>query len=339
MTGCMHQILQLEPSPFAELAGYTQASLLKRVAVTTRSGCATKASVTAADPTATGPIATFPAPLVLPFDELNFDPDYESQDFKSWQQYKGRNKVSAARHTIYIARVPEITKNVAYMSGWPNVKLHSNTPALQGMAAPSPSIDNFIEYISAFYHGMDVKKLPTRLEWTSWKSNSRNQGSHNIAVPEYVGLQHGEETTRIRTRIPSDHVFSAQLNFNDILDGAIRALPADAYALCLLVDHDIWEDDDDDFCCGRAYGGSRVCVVQTARYYPGLDVHGGIDRAHMWPSSHCKDFIDQICSTEDLKPQRPTQRRVKESRSGPMRKMNEAEVPKGLRGALALEAG
>jgi archaemetzincin len=340
MTECKHRILQFEPSPFAELAGYTQASLIKRVAAATKSGRATKASVTKTDSTATDPIASFPAPLVLPFDDLNFDPDYEGQDFKSWQQYNRRNKVSAARHTIYIARVPDITKDVAYMSGWPNVTLHPKTLAFQGKKASSPNIDNVIEYISAFYHGMDVKELPTRLKWTSWEDNSQNQYGHDIAAPEYVGLKHGDETTRIRTRIPPDLVFSAQLNLNDILDGAIRALPVDAYALCLLVDHDIWEDDDDDFCCGRAYGGSRVCVVQTARYDPGLDVYGGIDRAHMWPLSHCKDFVDQICLTEDMEPQRPTQRQVKESRSGPMRKAVDAAMRKtnGTEGKKAEEA-
>lgn len=320
MTECKHQILQLDPSPFAELAGYTQPSLAKRVAATTKSNRATKASTV----TAKDPVATFPAPLVLPFDDLNFDPDYQTQDFKCWQQYRSRNKISTPRRTIYIARVPEVTKNVTFMSGWPNIKLHPKALAFQGMKAPSPSINYFVEYISAFYHGLDVKELPNRLRWTSWEDGSEYHYSYRTAVPEYVALQHGDETTRIRTRVPPDHVFTAQLNLNDILDAAIRALPDDAYALCLLVDHDMWEDDDDDFCCGRAYGGSRVCVVQTARYNPGLDAHEGIDRSHMWPLSHCKHFVDQICLTEDLEPQRPTQRQTKESRSGPMRKAVDA---------------
>ena len=96
-------------------------------------------------------------------------------------------------------------------------------------------------------------------------------------------------------------------------------LPEDAYAMCLLVDHDIYESEDDDFCCGRAYGGSRVAVVQSARYNPLLDVQEKIDREHMWPLSHCKIFIDTLCAVEDIQAMPPTKLQLASSRSGPMR--------------------
>ena len=63
-------------------------------------------------------------------------------------------------------------------------------------------------------------------------------------------------------------MFKAQLNLNDILDAAISALPEDAYALLLLVQKDLFEEEKDDFCCGRAYGGSRVAVASSARQNP-----------------------------------------------------------------------
>ena len=50
--------------------------------------------------------------------------------------------------------------------------------------------------------------------------------------------------------------FTHQLNLNDLLDAAIDILPDDAYALLMMVEHDMFEDEDDDFVCGRAYGGS-----------------------------------------------------------------------------------
>ncbi|KAF2628229.1 hypothetical protein BU25DRAFT_467612 [Macroventuria anomochaeta] len=184
------------------------------------------------------------------------------------------------------------------MSSWPAPRLHPKTLAFQGMKEPSPNIRSFIKYISVFYHGMTVRELlPKRLKWTSWENSPKS--SHRSSIPEYVALQYGNETTRVRTRKPPGNIFIAQLNLNDILDDAIRAIPDDAYALCLLVDHDMWEEDD-DFCCDRAYGGSRVAVVQTARYNPTLEAKEGIDRAHMWPLSYCKDFVDKICLTEDL---------------------------------------
>ncbi|KAF3044875.1 Archaemetzincin-1 [Didymella keratinophila] len=315
MTRCKHQILQLAPSPFAEHAGYTQSALEDRRVATASRSEAQKATAKINDSS-----STFPAPLVLPYDDLNYDPDYKTQDFTQWHQYKSRNIVTASKQTIYIARVPELTENVNYMHDWTMPSVKSDDYDL-AMRAQSPPIEDFIDYVSAFYHGMHIKELPLQLKWTSWHANRKPHLQRSI--PKYVALQHGEETTRVRTRFPPDGVFQAQLNLNDILDGVMRILPNDAHAICLLVDHDMWEEDD-DFCCGRAYGGSGVAVVQTARYNPALDAQQGIDREHMWPLSHCKAFIDNICLTEDLAPRKPTQRQIRDSRSGLMRRAFDA---------------
>lgn len=232
-----------------------------------------------------------------------------------WVQHATKNKITASKRTIYIARVPEIAANVEYMEGWTVPILNPDGADLL-MRARSPRVQDYVDYISAFCHGMQVKELPLHLKLTSGYA-SRRAHAHRF-IPKYVALQHGEDTTRVRTRIPPDGAFQAQLNLDDILDGAIRILPDDAHAICLLIDHDMWEQDD-DFCCGRAYGGSRVSVVQTARYNPALDAKEGIDREHMWPLSHCKDFVDKLCLTEGLAPQKPTKRQIRESGSGPMR--------------------
>lgn len=99
----------------------------------------------------------------------------------------------------------------------------------------------------------------------------------------------------IRTRPSRDKIFSGQLNLNDLLDVAISILPRDAYALLMLTDHDLNEDEEDDFCCGRAYGGSRVAVVSTARYNPTLDERQHVETEHAWPASHCQTHIDTCC--------------------------------------------
>ncbi|UPX12819.1 uncharacterized protein EKO05_0003355 [Ascochyta rabiei] len=222
---------------------------------------------------------------------------------------------------MYVARVPEITKDVAYMQAW----TVPNKTDFKEKEAQSPNIKSFIDYTSAFYHGLPVKELPIQLKWASWEERAATVRSKSL--PKYIALQHGDGTTRIRTRVPPDATFPAQLNLDDILDGAIRALPKDAHSLLLLVDHDMWEADD-DFCCGRAYGGSRVAVVQTARYNPVLDAKEGVDRAHMWPLSHCKAFVDVLCRTEDFLPKKPTRRQVASSRAGPMRKAVDAAASK-----------
>lgn len=308
MAECKHQVLQLAPSPFASLAGYTQPSLGERIAATGKD----KAGKTSSKKKDLN--STFPAPLVLPFDDLNYDPDASAQDFTDWHKHRTRNKVTASKRAIYIARVPEITERVSYMQAWTVPSLGPDEDL--STRARSPQVEDHIAYLRAFYHGMQVQELLLALKWTSWSTSRKPQPQRSI--PPYVALQHGNESTRIRTRRAPDGVFPAQLNLNDILDAAIRILPADAHALCLVVAHDMWEEDD-DFCCGRAYGGSRVAVVQTARYNPALDGRAGIDTAHMWPLSHCKAFVDRICVTEDLEPRRATQRQVKESGAGALR--------------------
>jgi archaemetzincin len=209
--------------------------------------------------------------------------------------------------------VPNIGKEVAFMRDW-------ITPAIESPTQESPSspdVQLFVDYLKAFYHGMKVQTLETQLQWTTWDKAS--QPRRKAALPKYVALQHDDVRTRIRVRKTPDGAFPAQLNLDDIIDVAIAILPSDAYALMLLVDHDIHEDEDDDFCCGRAYGGSRVAVVQTARYNPALDVREKIDHTHMWPLSHCKTFVDDLCAVEDVVPKKPTKSQILGSKFGPMR--------------------
>jgi archaemetzincin len=56
----------------------------------------------------------------------------------------------------------------------------------------------------------------------------------------------------IRTRATPKGHYTHQLNFDNLLEAAIEILPADAYALIMLIEHDMFEDDDDEFVCGRA---------------------------------------------------------------------------------------
>jgi len=304
---CQHQVLQLDPSPFAVLAGYSQPTVQERAAAATLSDRASK-------PVTVNSNRTYPAPLVLPHDDLNYDPDCPPQSVNSWLGEKSRNKMSAknGRDTLYIGRVPRIGKEVDFMRNW-------TTPKVEGVDAEqgSPDVQLFVDYMAAFYHGLDVKLLDKPLSWTVWGNASQPRRRANL--PKYVGLAHGSACTRIRVRNAPDGTFGAQLNLDDIIDAAIAMLPDNAYALLLLVDHDIHESEEDDFCCGRAYGGSRVAVVQSARYNPSLDVGEGIDWAHMWPFSHCKYFVDKLCAVEEVKARPPTKAQIASSKTGSLR--------------------
>jgi archaemetzincin len=305
---CQHKVLQLEPSPFAPLAGYSQPS-----------HAALASQIKGPKETVT---RTFPAPLVLPHDELNYDPDEPPQSIDEWVKGETRNQMSKQEKTLYVARVPEIGPEVDFMNEWrlPRINATQGEQVINDLQSPETFL--FVDYLKAFYAGMTVKEAPMNLAWTTWDKKSRL--SRKVNVPKYIGLSHNSSKTRVRVRRTPDGVFDAQLNLDDILDTLIETLPSDAYAIVLLVDHDIYESEEDDFCCGRAYGGSRVAVVQTARYNPILDVHAGLDRSHMWPLSHCKDFVDTLCAVEDVEPRRPSSAQTKRSAEGPMRRAVDA---------------
>jgi archaemetzincin len=310
--GCSHAVLQLDPSPFATLAGYTQPTMQKRAAAEATSGRASKTSATKSN-------RWFPPPLVLPHDDLNYDPDCPPQSVNSWLREKARNKMSPedGRDTLYIARVPEIGEKMSFMRDWIVPVLDLDEQENRHLAIPGPDAALFVDYIKAFYYGMHVRTLSEPLQWTNWGNHTQPRRQANLL--KYVGLKHGSQCTRVRVRKAPDGAFAAQLNLEDIIDAATAILPADAYALLLLIDHDIYESEDDDFCCGRAYGGSRVAVVQSARYNPLLDAREKIDRMHMWHLSHCKSFVDELCAVEDMEPLSPTKQQIAASRTGPVK--------------------
>ncbi|KAI0382297.1 hypothetical protein F5Y04DRAFT_253437 [Hypomontagnella monticulosa] len=305
---CPHDAIQLEPSAYAKEAGYNWPGPDRRLAATTKSGrnpLATrgqdanvleKLSQDAADLLSD----VFPGPLVLPEDELACNPKYPPQSFRSWNHEdlrKGR-KPNKKRQTLYVAAAPGVESSVSFMKEWvhPGVGKGGRLSASQRLEPPG--VDDIIKYTEAFYHGMVVKKFPQRLKfvpWTELKKPASQSGD-----TKFVGLQVGNNCTRIRVRPSPDGMFKGQLNLSDLLDVTIEIVPDDAYSIILLVDHDMYEDEEDDFCCGRAYGSDRVAVVTTARYHPALDNHAEIDLAHMWPASHCKAYIDDACAAEGL---------------------------------------
>lgn len=341
LTACNHTALLFEPSPFAELAGFERPEPRARIAATTPSGRAPPAlrGKSSTDTTllkqAQKESQTYPGPLVLPHDALNYDPDGDepAQSFRSWLHEKARNKVTPERRTLYVGAPPRIGEEVSFMKDWtrPNLASSSGPPSKRprtekGTQPPtstsslqSPTADETIAYLRAFYHGLDVKPLPINLRWSPWTAGKGHPKVTPNSVPKYIALSYGAIATRVRARPTPDNAFLAQLNLDDILDAAIAMLPSDAYAMVLFVDHDIYESPDDDFCAGRAYGGSRVSVVQSARYNPLLDATAGITHDHAWPASHCKAYIDSLCAVEDVEAKLPTATETRLSKSGPMR--------------------
>lgn len=297
-TRCEHSKLSLNSSAHANEAGYHRPTSQQRA---TAAGKTKKVFREGWD-------ASFPAPLVLPGDELSMDPRCPPQSLRSWVREKERNEVTAERNIIYVAGAPDVDASVDYVRTWTRPKSTGNMHETNdGIGIATSGVQLIADYLAAFYHGMPVKLLPPTLRFTAWEDNPpKRKKQKTTPTPKerktnHIGLTTATETIRIRTRPLPDGIFAGQLNLNDLLDVAISILPTDAYALLMLVDQDLYEDDDDDFCCGRAYGGSRIAVVGAARYNPVLDERQGVERGHVWPASHCEDYIDK-CSGVIVEP-------------------------------------
>ena len=230
-------------------------------------------------------------------DDLAYDPDYEPQSLRSWIEMDARNEVTKKRNAIYVIAPPEIDPEVDFVRTWASPRTGEGAK-IATETTLYPVMEDIIAYLRAFYTGTTVKALRTRYQFTAWDSPSQTSRSQRRNPHPYIGLTTSSSIVRIRARpTPTTNStftpFSHQLNLNDLLDALIEDLPGDAYAIIMLVAHDLYEGDDDDFCMGRAYGGSRVAVVSMARYDPRLDEAQGIDSEHAWPASHCARFVDE----------------------------------------------
>lgn len=287
---CAHKTLLTSSSSHASTAGYTQLAYPQRVAATTPSGRVAKSK----DNTTEGDSFKFPPPLILPQDDLAIDPTYPPQSFRSWKLGKDRNELTNDRNIIYVVAPPRCNADAAFIQTW--TKHSSSSLNSSDQDIPMPRTEDIKDYLAAFYHGVNVKLLsPTELHFAQWEETQKKHGKKSKTSPSFIALNTSTESVRIRARSTLSGIYSHQLNLNDLLDAAISILPEDAYALLLLVEHDLYEDDDDEFVCGRAYGGSRVAVVSSARYHPNLDAAQGVDREHAWPASHCQAYVELCC--------------------------------------------
>ena len=251
---CNHTTLNFETSIHANEVGFRRPTTQQR---------ATAAGKKMQDPDE-GLGATFPAPLVLPGDDLSFDTRCPPQSLLSWVREKDRNKVTEERHVVYLADSPDTVREVNFVHSWSKPHIKGESASAKSADVSSPDAKHVLDYLKAFYHGMNVKLLPAGLlRFTSWEDTDSKSSKANSSKVRHVGLTTSTETIGIRTRPSKDGVFKSQLNLDDLLETAMSILPDDAYALLMLVEHDLFEDDDDDFCCGRACTSTLPSTLST----------------------------------------------------------------------------
>lgn len=282
---CSHANLVFTPSSNAAIAGYKRQTPLQRAA-------AASDQIVRGNDFAEVDASTFPAPLVLPEDDISLNPNDSPQTLRSWVRGQHRNKVTPERRTVYLAAPPDFESEVAFAQKW------SQPRGARAKAGDRVKVEiqDVLEYLQAFYHGMPVKLLPSPNPTFTNDVDDMEVDPPPKGKPERQTLWLNTQTSAgcigVRSRPTPKGEFSHQLNLGDLLDAAIEILPKDAYAILMLVEHDIHEDEEDEFACGRAYGGSRIAVISTARYNPSLDVKQNIEREHGWPASHCEKYVN-----------------------------------------------
>ncbi|PGH27021.1 hypothetical protein AJ80_01206 [Polytolypa hystricis UAMH7299] len=340
---CTHPTLSSQPSPHpSSTSSYTRPTLQQRLAATTSQKPIDLKSISSKRRRGINPTDdndnnireddeyTFPAPLLLPGDDLTLEEEApeEPQSFYDWLHGEHRNEVTSRRKTIYVAAPPGIVVDddeeggdIAFMNAWSIPQKKQKTSKSKSSSGtsqdiPPPRMEDVLSYIKAFYHGLPVKFLPSdMLNFVPWETNTTSntkRAAKSVASsktkkkkikneePKYIGLTISKaQCIRIRTRAAPDGLFTRQLNLDDLLDAAISSLPRDAYALVMLLQHDLYESADDIFTCGRAYGGSRVAVVSMARYHPNLDGWQNVEREHAWPAAHCEAYMRSCWESEE----------------------------------------
>ncbi|KAK4942288.1 hypothetical protein LTR10_017894 [Elasticomyces elasticus] len=147
-TVCEHSPLTFSSSPTAIASGYRPYS--NRQLLTVATGCTRTTS-----DVFTHDLNAFPAPLVLPGDDIEGDPTYPSQSFREWLDLGVRNHVTSGRNVLYVAAAPDIDSKVEHMQDWQCSDTEPNTPTV-------PGVESIVAYLRAFYHVMEVELLQQR---------------------------------------------------------------------------------------------------------------------------------------------------------------------------------
>ena len=107
-TRCQHAQLRCTPSAHAVQIGHRQYSPQQRA----RASGKRQNDASGDLPT------TFPAPLILPGDELALDPGHPPQSLRAWQGLTDRNAVTQGRKVIYVAEAPVVGAAVEFIEEW-----------------------------------------------------------------------------------------------------------------------------------------------------------------------------------------------------------------------------
>jgi archaemetzincin len=144
----------------------------------------------------------FPAPLVLPADDLSLGPGCSPQSLREWLCEEDRNEASLGKNVIYVATLPDVQASVDFVSSWTH-------PQERVGKVAHPNVQDAIDYLKAFYYGLLVRQLSSqKLSFTAW-STEATKSKVKSPTSHFIGLDTFSECIRIRTRPPADDVIQA----------------------------------------------------------------------------------------------------------------------------------
>ena len=106
---------------------------------------------------------------------------------------------------------------------------------------PGPVWEDVVDYLSTFFHPLELVEYPSVTTISKWSSKSKFLALSTSSSRNAVQLR-----TRPSPDGPETSCYTHQLNLLDILDFAIEILPEDAYTLVIFTAHDLYETDEDD---------------------------------------------------------------------------------------------
>ena len=146
---CGHANLTFSPSSEASIAGYKRPTLPQRIAATTPQGTAKGVAAKKVTTKEEEEASAFPAPLVLPEDELSWDPKYPPQSLRSWIRGKDRNEVTPERRTVYLVPPPDLDSGLDFVKRWTHPKA---ARAVNEKRVGFPRTADVLRYLEVFYY-------------------------------------------------------------------------------------------------------------------------------------------------------------------------------------------
>ncbi|EDQ89772.1 uncharacterized protein MONBRDRAFT_32153 [Monosiga brevicollis MX1] len=122
-------------------------------------------------------------------------------------------------------------------------------------------LDFVSRFLEAFLPTMKVRVMePWRIEVPAKATKTKAHYETTLKVG------HGGEYSVAARRSRDGPSLHPQIGLNDLADALLYKVPRDAWCRVGVSMLDLYEDDNDDFCMGRAWGASRVAVLGFFRY-------------------------------------------------------------------------